>query len=157
MAETHISITEQLTRFIDAVELLGGQRAAARAIGVSDRTIRFLVAGQKPLHTGYTRDIATALLDHASRCSALERQINPLYTANRTAAQRNEKPDGRRFDQQRTGEITGIWVDEAELLGPRAVDLAHGLGVSRIAIDGSIERIEVDEFFQTPTSPEAGE
>lgn len=94
----------QLIRFREAVRLLGGQRAAARALGASDRTIRGLCAGERPLHDGFLRDTAAALISHADKCRLLERGLSPAFAANLTEdqAERRGKPDARRFDQRST-------------------------------------------------------
>ena len=92
----------QLDYFHHAVAALGGQRAAARYLNVSERNVRFLLAGDRELHDGYLRDIAAALIQHADKCRALERQISPAFAANLTAEQaaRQGKPDARRYDNR---------------------------------------------------------
>jgi hypothetical protein len=82
--------------FVDAVQLLGGSRSAARALAISERTMANLLAGKQRLHDGFLRDMARALLDHAEGCRALERRLNPLFAANRTEGQPRE-------DRRRTG------------------------------------------------------
>lgn len=84
--------------FLDAVRALGGQVAVARLLNVTDRTVRGLMSGDRPLHTGYLRDISQALLGHAEYCRELERNLNPLFDRNLTDQQRAERPDGRRYD-----------------------------------------------------------
>jgi hypothetical protein len=79
----------QHQRFLAAIDLLGGQRATARAIGINDRTLRALIAGEKNLHQGYLQDIATALQHHADACREAERQLSPLFTANLTQHQQD--------------------------------------------------------------------
>jgi hypothetical protein len=88
----------QLARFRQAIELLGGQRATARVLGCNERTIRALWNGERPLHDGWLRDIAAALIAHADQCRALERQISPAFTGNLTEDQRTAKRHGNRFD-----------------------------------------------------------
>jgi Spy/CpxP family protein refolding chaperone len=78
----------QLERFMEAARLLGGQRAAAAILGINERTMRRIAAGQIDLHEGYLRDIATALLDRATACRELERQLSPQFHANLTPEQR---------------------------------------------------------------------
>lgn len=91
---------KQLELFSQAVEALGGQRATARYLKVSERQVRFILAGDRALHDGFLRDMAQALLEHAEHCRALERQLSPAFAANLTPEQleRQGKPDARRFD-----------------------------------------------------------
>ena len=87
--------TEQRRKdFILATHLLGGQRAAAKLLDISERSVRNLVNGTHPVHSGFMRDITTALRDHASACNELARRTDPLFTANRTAVERMEKANG---------------------------------------------------------------
>lgn len=81
--------------FAQATELLGGQRATAKYLKVSERQIRFLLAGERDLHDGFLRDTAAALVTHADKC----RKLEPLLfgAAIRTAP---DKPHGNRFDQK---------------------------------------------------------
>jgi hypothetical protein len=79
--------------FLLAVELLGGQRATARLLDIAERTVRALVSRERNLHSGFMRDLTAALRNHASACTALARQTDPLFTANRTAAEL-EKANG---------------------------------------------------------------
>lgn len=92
----NITPEQQLSDFRDAVQLLGGERSAARAIGIGERTIYRLLSGESPLHSGFLRDIATALIAHADRCRALERRLSPAFAANLTARQITATPDRRR-------------------------------------------------------------
>lgn len=84
---------EQLDTFRAAVELLGGQRAAARAMhavsgmSMNERTMRALCSGERTLHAGYLRDIARALIAHADNCRAIERKLSPAFADNLTQAQ----------------------------------------------------------------------
>ena len=96
----HIDPDTQLDRFCRAVDLLGGQRATARYLGINERQIRFLIAGDRPLHDGFLRDTAKALIAHADACRKLERLISPAFVGNLTAdqAERQGRPAGRRFD-----------------------------------------------------------
>jgi hypothetical protein len=82
--------------FIAACELLGGQRPVARILGVSDRTVRYLVAGDLTLTRGFMRDITAALRDRGTACRALAAQTDPLFSANWTPeeAARQEKARG---------------------------------------------------------------
>lgn len=90
----------QLSHFRDAVQLLGGERSAGRAIGVSDRTMRRILAGEARLHDGFLRDIAGALITHAECCRALEKRLSPMFYANLTAEQQADTPDRRRYDMR---------------------------------------------------------
>lgn len=71
--------------FITACELLGGQRPVARRLGVSDRTVRYLVAGDLTLTVSFMRDLTAALDEHARTCLRLARSTDPLFAANLTA------------------------------------------------------------------------
>lgn len=72
----------KLALFTRACDLLGGNKAAAQALGMSDRSLRYLFDGTRPLHTGLLADISTALLAHADQCRALERQLSPAFAEN---------------------------------------------------------------------------
>ena len=74
-----IDPTTGLNRFLEGVRLLGGHRGAAALLDIDERTMRRICAGQVPLHAGFFRDMATALLDRANHCQELEREIAPLY------------------------------------------------------------------------------
>lgn len=83
----------QLALFRQAVELLGGQRATARALGIAERTVRALVAGPgdpngRKLHAGFLEDTAAALLKHADQCRELEKRLTPAFAGNLTERQR---------------------------------------------------------------------
>lgn len=84
-----------LKLFNEAVQLLGGQRAAARYLKISERSVRFVLAGERELHDGFLREIAAALVEHAEKCRAAERTL--FSQAIRTAP---DKPHGNRFDQK---------------------------------------------------------
>lgn len=88
--------------FAQAVDMLGGQRPAARTIGCSERTIRSLISGERQLHSGFLRDAAAALIQHADACRKLERQISPAFAANMVEGQRDA--DGRYSRRQRSDE-----------------------------------------------------
>lgn len=90
----HIDPQTQLDRFRLAVDLLGGPRAASREIAVGERTLERLIAGTTPLHDGFLRDMAAALIRHADTCRALERQLSPAFAGNLVPDQPRE--DGRR-------------------------------------------------------------
>lgn len=95
----------QLEIFAHAVDLLGGQRATARALGIHERSVRALLAGPeaggRALHDGFLRDIAEALLDHAEACRLAERRLSPAFAANLTPQQQAANPaDRRRFDRK---------------------------------------------------------
>lgn len=81
----------QRATFTEAVDALGGQRAAAQALGCGERTIRYLLSGEKPLHDGWLKDMAEALIRHADHCKALEKRISPAFA-------RNLLPDQPRAD-----------------------------------------------------------
>lgn len=100
MRSTHTTDAAQLELFRQAVQLLGGQHATARYLGMNERQIRFLVKGERPLHDGFLRDISAALIRHADACKAMERRLSPAFAANLTVEQeaRMGKPDARRFD-----------------------------------------------------------
>lgn len=99
----------QLEHFARAVALLGGNTATARALGMSERSVRYLLDGSRRLHAGILEDMGRALIAHADECRTLERLLSPAFAGNRTEAQ--AKPplhDGKRrlpspelTDQQR--------------------------------------------------------
>lgn len=88
---------DQLELFRDAVALLGGSRTAAARLGVAERTVTRLLAGETTLHTGFLADMAKALLDHAEACRAMERRLSPAFADNLTEAQRTARPHGNAF------------------------------------------------------------
>lgn len=96
----HTDPDSQLGRFRDAVQLLGGVRSAARELDVADRTIYALIYGKRALHDGFLRDMAAALIRHADKCRALERQLSPAFVGNLTPEQQTAKPHGNRFDRR---------------------------------------------------------
>lgn len=53
-----------------ACVLLGGQVAVAAMLGVTDRTLRRLVAGESPLHDGFVADVVRLLNEKAAACTA---------------------------------------------------------------------------------------
>jgi hypothetical protein len=67
---------QRLRHFTEAARLLGGNAVTARALKITERTVRRLLAGQAELHDGFMRDIAIALDHHAASCSALARAIH---------------------------------------------------------------------------------
>ncbi len=85
--------------FALAVDLLGGTRAAARRIDVSERTMRNLLNGAQAIHEGFLHDIAAALLAQAEACRMMERNLSPAFVTNLTAGQAVE--DGRRTRRHR--------------------------------------------------------
>lgn len=89
--------------FARAVALLGGQQATSRALNMSDRSVRMLLAGDRRLHAGILEDMAKALIAHADECRALERKLSPAFAGNRTEAQ--AKPP-LHTGKQRTGQMT---------------------------------------------------
>ncbi|MBT0666991.1 hypothetical protein HT136_01245 [Novosphingobium profundi] len=88
----------QLTYWNEAVQLLGGQRPAARTLGCNERTIRALCSGERNLHDGWLKDISSALLQHASACRNLERKLSPDFSGNLTADQAKGKDHNWRRD-----------------------------------------------------------
>jgi hypothetical protein len=91
----------QLELFRQATELLGGQRATARALGIAERTVRSLLAGDRQLHSGFLEDTAKALIAHAEQCRQLERQISPAFAENLTPDQRERRPHGNAYHLRR--------------------------------------------------------
>ena len=89
-----LTTAQQLAEFRQAVALLGGARTAAAELGTSQRTIERLLAGIAPIHLGYLRDIARALIRRADACRLLERRLSPAFAGNLIEGQRLE--DGRR-------------------------------------------------------------
>jgi hypothetical protein len=73
---------EQIERFSLAVELLGGQRAAARILALPEEAIGALCNGKTALHVGILRDISRALIMHADACRLLERRLSPAFLGN---------------------------------------------------------------------------
>ncbi len=96
----HVDPDSQLARFRQAVQLIGGVKSAARELDVSDRTIYALIYAKRPVHDGFLRDMAAALIRHADACRALERTISPAFVANLTKEQQTAKPHGNRYDQK---------------------------------------------------------
>ncbi len=98
--------SELVELFAQAVDLLGGQRATADYLGVSDRTVRALLnpdgKNGRKLHDGFLRDTAAALVQHAEKCRKLEPY---LFGFAIKSAKQGEK-DLRRYDQQE-GEANG--------------------------------------------------
>jgi hypothetical protein len=70
-----IDPTTHLNQFLEGVRLLGGHRAAGSILDINERTMRRICAADQPLHAGFLRDLAAALLDRANHCHELERQI----------------------------------------------------------------------------------
>ena len=89
-----IDAASQLERFFEGVRLLGGTRSTAATLGVTERTIQRLSTGEVKLHTGFLRDMASALLARSAECEALERQLTPLDPSNLTQDQRAQPPHG---------------------------------------------------------------
>lgn len=88
----------QLDHFHQAVALLGGPRSAARAVGMSERSMARFLAGQVTLHQGVLRDMAAALIAHADACRTAERRLSPAFAGNLIPGQPRE--DGRRRRHQ---------------------------------------------------------
>jgi hypothetical protein len=81
----------QLDDFRKAIRLLGGGRATADALGVSDRHIRHVLAGKRELHAGILADLDDALARRANDCRDLRRRLSPVFERNLTPEQR-ERP-----------------------------------------------------------------
>ncbi len=103
----------QRQAFALAVQLLGGLRPTARRLDCTERAIRYLLDGERPLHKGWLEDITTLLREHARLCTHVARGLDPLFMANLTAAQREERPDARRKGQRPLATSDGS--DEAPL------------------------------------------
>jgi len=89
--------TTQINLFRNAVDAIGGQAATAAALDMSERSVRFLLAGERRLHAGILEAMSRALINHATMCRALERQLSPAFIENRTEAQAvPPKHDGNR-------------------------------------------------------------
>lgn len=113
----------QLELFAHAVEALGGQRSAARAIDISERNLARLMKGERRLHAGILEDICKALIAHADRCKVLERQLSPAFSTNRTEAQAKPPLHAGNHAQG----MTPIPADD-----PRIVAAARKLGLTPI-------------------------
>lgn len=98
--QSNIQSHTQLQLFNQACDLLGGNRATAQLLGINERNVRYLRAGDRKLHDGYLRDVSAALIKHAQQCRELERQLSPAFSNNLTQrqAERAGKPDTRRYD-----------------------------------------------------------
>lgn len=79
--------TAQHAAFREAVEALGGIRATARQLDMTERHAGRLYSGASPLHDGILQDISQALLRHADLCRQLERQLSPAFASNLTERQ----------------------------------------------------------------------
>jgi len=73
---------EQIERFSAAVDLLGGQPAAARILNIPESVLRELCDGKRPLNVRLLRDISRALIAHAKACRLLERRLSPAFLEN---------------------------------------------------------------------------
>ncbi|MGF7151279.1 hypothetical protein FHS96_004942 [Sphingomonas zeicaulis] len=67
---------EKLEVFSRGVDLLGGQRATAKALDVTDRTIRKLLSGEMIVHDGFMKDMAAALHTMMADCRDLIAKID---------------------------------------------------------------------------------
>lgn len=85
----------QLKKFTRAVTLLGGNTATARALGMSERSVRYLLDGTRRLHAGILEDMGKALIDHADECRALERQLSPAFAGNLNESNQPPLHDGK--------------------------------------------------------------
>lgn len=64
------------TRIVrEAADLLGGQRELGRELDVSDRFVRYLLAGEKSASDGIMTDTAAALERRAGACADLAARI----------------------------------------------------------------------------------
>lgn len=81
-AAPRILPVEQIERFAQGVELLGGQQAAARILGLSEEAVRDLCNGLQPLGLDILRNISRALILHAKACRLLERRLSPAFLGN---------------------------------------------------------------------------
>jgi hypothetical protein len=81
----------QLDDFRKAIRLLGGGRATADALGVSDRHIRHVLAGKRELHAGILADVDDALARRANDRRDLRRRLSPVFERNLTSEQ-SERP-----------------------------------------------------------------
>lgn len=63
-----------------AADLLGGQRALATALGVSERSVRAWLAGDRSISDGVLGDTMKALGTHGDRCHALAFEFTRHYT-----------------------------------------------------------------------------
>lgn len=78
---------QQRSLFSAAIEQLGGAKRTGKLLGISDRNVRYLRAGTNRLHDGLLEDLCKALIAQADAARALERQLNPGFTANRNPLQ----------------------------------------------------------------------
>ena len=58
------------TWLVQSAELLGGQRALARALDVGERSVRMWIAGDRAIRNGVISDVVLALERRASACQA---------------------------------------------------------------------------------------
>lgn len=77
----------QRKHFARAVDLLGGVKAAAKVIGVSEVGMVALLSGAEPLEPRVLERASKALIAHADACRAMERRISPAFVTNLTHAQ----------------------------------------------------------------------
>ncbi|HQS70033.1 MULTISPECIES: hypothetical protein [unclassified Novosphingobium] len=132
--------TTQLKYFTRAVALLGGQQATSRALNMSDRSVRMLLAGNRRLHAGILEDLGRALIAHADECRALERKLSPAFASNRTEAQ--AKPplhDGKQRERSVTTRMQ-IELAQARDLGFEPVSWTISASAAK-AIDRSYVNI----------------
>lgn len=98
----------QRSDWLDAVELLGGQRAAARKLGIAERTMRALMSGERKIHDGFLADMSKALLDHAEACRRAERKLTPAFAANLTVDQFTKRRGASGAAAQRLAEFRTV-------------------------------------------------
>lgn len=84
---TALTVEQQRVLLERAVDLLGGKKDTAAALGINERNVGRLLSGALRIHAGTLEKLSKALIAHADACRALERQINPAFARNRTAAQ----------------------------------------------------------------------
>lgn len=73
MIASPVSFTDDSARrewFGEACRLVGGQRAMARCLDVSDRAVRAWCAGDRGISDGVMRDAVAVLRQHAADCHA---------------------------------------------------------------------------------------
>lgn len=77
----------QLALLSRAVTRLGGQQQTAKILEISDRSLRYLLSGERRLHADQLERISNALIAQADECRAIERQLSPAFAQNLSEAQ----------------------------------------------------------------------
>ncbi|WP_132385070.1 YdaS family helix-turn-helix protein [Novosphingobium sp. PhB165] len=87
----------QLAIFAQAVDAVGGQRAMARFMGISEKEVRDWLSGDAELDRNALRSASQGLIKHADMCRRLERKLSPAFVENLTDKQLEglSLPDGR--------------------------------------------------------------